>query len=113
MQGYDSIAVRADVELGGTDQKFNLLVGRVLQELHGQVPQVVVTVPLLPGPDGVQRMSKSLGNYVGVADAAHDMYGKIMGLPDAAMRTYGGLAAAAPPEAIAEVRHPPARAPPT
>ena len=91
MQGYDSVAIRADVELGGTEQKFNLIVGRTLQELHEQRPQVVMTVPLLPGLDGVQRMSKSLGNYIGVTDAAGDMFGKIMSLPDAAMPIYWRL----------------------
>jgi tyrosyl-tRNA synthetase len=91
MQGYDSVAIRSDLELGGTDQKFNLLVGRTLQELNGQPPQVVMTVPLLPGLDGVQRMSKSLGNYVGVTDAPSDMFGKIMSLPDTAMPLYWRL----------------------
>src|SRR6266850_1041532 len=78
MQGYDSVAIRSDVELGGTDQKFNLLVGRVLQGVNAQPPQIVMTMPLLPGLDGVQRMSKSLGNYVGVTDVPADMFGKIM-----------------------------------
>jgi tyrosyl-tRNA synthetase len=91
MQGYDSVAIRADVELGATEQKFNLLVGRVLQEIHGQPPQIAVTLPVLPGLDGVQRMSKSLGNYVGVADAPADMYGKVMSLPDAVMEIYWQL----------------------
>src|SRR5206468_9068282 len=80
MQGYDSVAIRSDVELGGTDQKFNLLVGRDLQEQDGQLPQIIMTTPLLPGLDGVQRMSKSLGNYVGVSDRPDDMFGKIMSL---------------------------------
>jgi len=91
MQGYDSVAIRADVELGATEQKFNLLVGRVLQETHGQPPQIALTLPVLPGLDGVQRMSKSLGNYVGVMDEARDMYGKVMSLPDAVMGTYWRL----------------------
>lgn len=91
MQGYDSVAIRADLELGGTEQKFNLLVGRVLQELHGQKPQVVLTLPLLPGLDGKQRMSKSLGNYIGVMDTPAEMFGKIMSLPDEAMPTYWKL----------------------
>jgi len=95
MQGYDSIAVRADVEMGGTDQKFNLLVGRALQEHYGQLPQVILTVPLLPGLDGVQRMSKSLGNYIGVTDPPHEMFGKVMSIPDSVMPIYWRLAAEA------------------
>jgi tyrosyl-tRNA synthetase len=103
MQGYDSVAIRSDLELGGTDQKFNLLVGRVLQELDGQPPQLVMTMPLLPGLDGVQRMSKSLGNYVGLTDAPADMFGKIMSLPDAAMPVFWRLATDAPPDELARV----------
>lgn len=95
MQGYDSVAIRADVELGGTEQKFNLIVGRVLQESHGQSPQVVLTVPILPGLDGHQRMSKSLGNYIGVHDAPSDMFGKVMSLPDSALAIYWRLVAGA------------------
>jgi tyrosyl-tRNA synthetase len=98
MQGHDSVAIRADVELGGTDQKFNLLVGRVLQELDGQPAQVIMTTPILPGLDGVQRMSKSLGNYVGVTDAPSDMFGKLMSIPDDAMPVYLRLAARLSPE---------------
>jgi tyrosyl-tRNA synthetase len=101
MQGYDSVAVRADVEIGGTDQKFNLLVGRVLQELHAQAPQVVMTMPILEGLDGVQKMSKSLGNYVGVSDAPADMFGKIMSIPDRMMPAYWRLATGAPEETVA------------
>ena len=78
VQGYDSVALKADVELGGTDQKFNLLVGRQLQEAYGQEPQVVMTMPLLEGLDGVNKMSKSLGNYVGIAEAPDQMFGKLM-----------------------------------
>src|SRR3989442_13525950 len=81
-QGYDSVALGADVELGGTDQKFNLLVGRELQRAYGLSPQVVMTMPLLEGLDGVRKMSKSYGNYVGVTDQAEDMFGKIMSIPD-------------------------------
>ena len=91
MQGYDSVAIRADVELGATEQKFNLLVGRLLQEIHAQPPQVVMTLPVLPGLDGVQRMSKSLGNYIGVTDAPADMFGKVMRLPDGVMSLYWRL----------------------
>ncbi len=88
IQGYDSVAMRADVELGGTDQKFNLLVGRQLQEVYGQKPQVVITMPILEGLDGVQKMSKSLNNYIGIADAADDMFGKIMSISDELMWRY-------------------------
>ena len=87
-QGYDSVAVKADVELGGTDQKFNLLMGRNLQKDFGQRPQVVMTLPLLVGLDGVQKMSKSLGNYIGVTDSAKDVFGKAMSIPDALMESY-------------------------
>ncbi len=82
MQGYDSVALGADVELGGTDQKFNLLVGRTLQERYGQEPQVCVTLPLLRGTDGVRKMSKSYDNYVGITEPAEEMYGKTMSIPD-------------------------------
>lgn len=94
IQGYDSVALKADVELGGTDQKFNLLVGRQLQESYGQEPQVVITVPILEGLDGVQKMSKSLGNYIGIADAPEEMFGKIMSISDALMWRYFELLSA-------------------
>ena len=87
-QGYDSVALEADVELGGTDQKFNLLVGRALQEEYGQEPQVIMTMPILEGLDGVQKMSKSLGNYVGINEAPAEMFGKIMSISDALMWRY-------------------------
>lgn len=87
-QGYDSVALGADVELGGTDQTFNLLVGRDLQRAHGQEPQVALTVPILEGLDGVQKMSKSFGNYVGITEPAVDMYGKLMSVSDALMFRY-------------------------
>lgn len=88
IQGYDSVVMRSDVELGGTDQKFNLLMGRQLQEQHGQKPQVVLTMPILEGLDGVQKMSKSLNNYIGIADAPKDMFGKIMSISDDLMWRY-------------------------
>jgi len=88
VQGYDSVALKADVELGGTDQKFNLLVGRQLQEAYGQEPQVVVTMPILEGLDGVQKMSKSLGNYIGIEDAPEEMFGKLMSISDDLMWRY-------------------------
>lgn len=88
LQGYDSVAVEADVELGGTDQKFNLLFGRDVQGAYGQVPQSILTMPILVGIDGVQKMSKSLGNYVGVTEAPEEMFGKLMRVPDEAMAEY-------------------------
>src|SRR5215211_1300958 len=88
LQGYDSVAVRSDVELGGTDQKFNLLLARDVQQAYGVEPQSVLTMPILPGIDGVQKMSKSLGNYVGVTDPPEEMFGKLMRIQDSAMRTY-------------------------
>ena len=88
LQGYDSVALEADVELGGTDQKFNLLVGRHLQKLVGQRPQTVLMMPILEGLDGVQKMSKSLGNYVGITEKPNDMYGKIMSISDELMWRY-------------------------
>jgi tyrosyl-tRNA synthetase len=94
VQGYDSVALQADVELGGTDQKFNLLVGRQLQQMYGQVPQIVMTMPLLQGLDGVNKMSKSLGNYVGIAEPPLEMFGKIMSISDELMWRYFELLSA-------------------
>ena len=88
LQGYDSVAVEADLELGGTDQKFNLLFGRDIQTAYGQAPQSIMTMPILVGTDGVQKMSKSLGNYVGVTDAPEEMFGRLMSIPDGAMAEY-------------------------
>lgn len=88
MQGYDSVALKADVEIGGTDQLFNLLMGRELQRTYGQEPQVVITMPLLEGLDGVNKMSKSLGNYIGITDSPDDIYGKILSIPDEIMFRY-------------------------
>ncbi len=87
-QGYDSVALRADVELGGTDQKFNLLVGRELQKHYGQAPQCILTMPLLEGLDGVNKMSKSLGNYIGIAEAPQEIFGKLMSISDDLMWRY-------------------------
>jgi tyrosyl-tRNA synthetase len=101
MQGYDSVAMRADVELGGTDQKFNLLVGRELQKDYGQEPQVIITMPLLEGLDGVNKMSKSLGNYVGIDDAPPDMFGKLMSISDELMWRYIELLSFAPLDVVA------------
>jgi tyrosyl-tRNA synthetase len=91
LQGYDSVAVEADVELGGTDQKFNLLLGRDVQRAYGVKEQSILTMPILPGIDGVQRMAKSLGNYVGVTDPPDEIFGKLMRVPDEAMGTYYDL----------------------
>lgn len=88
MQGYDSVAMKSDVELGGTDQKFNLLVGRELQKQHGQAPQCILTMPLLEGLDGVNKMSKSLGNYIGIAESPTEIFGKIMSVSDDLMWRY-------------------------
>lgn len=112
-QGYDSVALRSDVELGGSDQKFNLLMGRQLQEQYGQEPQVVVTVPLLEGLDGVQKMSKSLGNYVAINEPPEPMFGKLMSISDALMWRYFELLSfrslgdvAALQQSVAEGRNP-------
>jgi tyrosyl-tRNA synthetase len=102
LQGYDSVAVRADVELGGTDQKFNLLLGREVQWAYGVAPQAIVTMPILPGTDGVRRMSKSLANYVGVTEAPEEIFGKLMRVPDAAMPLYYQLLLGAPPDPRSE-----------
>jgi tyrosyl-tRNA synthetase len=88
IQGYDSVALQADIELGGTDQKFNLLVGRELQKHYGQLPQVVITMPILEGLDGVQKMSKSLGNYIGIDEPPAEMFGKLMSISDTLMWRY-------------------------
>jgi tyrosyl-tRNA synthetase len=104
VQGYDSVALEADVELGGTDQKFNLLVGRQLQETYGQEPQVVLTVPLLEGLDGINKMSKSLGNYVGIAEVPGVMLGKIMSISDTIMWRYFELLSFRPLGEIAALK---------
>jgi tyrosyl-tRNA synthetase len=104
VQGYDSVALEADVEMGGTDQKFNLLMGRHLQESYGQEPQVVLTMPLLEGLDGVNKMSKSLGNYVGIAEAPEAMFGKIMSISDSLMWRYFELLSFRPLAEIAGLK---------
>jgi tyrosyl-tRNA synthetase len=103
MQGYDSVMIQSDVELGGTDQTFNNLVGRDLQRIHNQPPQIVMTMPILVGLDGVNKMSKSKGNYVGVTDAPNDMFGKIMSITDPMMENYFTLLTDLPAERIAEL----------
>jgi tyrosyl-tRNA synthetase len=113
VQGYDSVALKADVELGGTDQKFNLLVGRQLQQDYGQAPQVVFTMPLLEGLGGVEKMSKSLNNYVGITEPPDEMFGKLMSISDDLMWRYFELLSFRPlgeiralREAVAEGRNP-------
>ncbi|UCG93460.1 MAG: tyrosine--tRNA ligase [candidate division WOR-3 bacterium] len=103
-QGYDSVAIKADVELGGTDQKFNLLVGRELLRAFNMEPQVVLTMPLLEGTDGVRKMSKSFGNYIGITEPPHEMFGKIMSIPDELIIKYFELTTDAFPHAIEEHR---------
>ncbi len=104
VQGYDSVALKADIELGGTDQKFNLLMGRELQRAYGQPSQCVVTMPLLEGLDGVKKMSKSLGNYVGIQEAPGVMYSKLVSIPDSLMWRYFELLSFRSEEEIAEFR---------
>ncbi|BDX05362.1 tyrosine--tRNA ligase [Planctobacterium marinum] len=104
VQGWDSVALEADVELGGTDQRFNLLMGRELQKEQGQSPQCILMMPLLEGLDGVQKMSKSLNNYIGITDAPNDMFGKVMSLSDDLMWRYFDLLSFRPLEEIAELK---------
>lgn len=104
MQGYDSVALRADVELGGRDQRFNLLVGRDLQREFGQEPQVVITMPLLEGTDGVEKMSKSLGNYIGINEPPFIMFGKVMSIPDSLIEKYFLLLTDVPTEEIQKMK---------
>lgn len=106
MQGYDSVMIEADVELGGTDQTFNNLVGRDLQRQEGQPPQIVMTMPILVGLDGVQKMSKSKGNYIGVTDEPNDMFGKVMSIPDELMENYFTLLTDLPMDKVAELIDP-------
>lgn len=103
MQGYDSVQLKADVELGGTDQKWNLLVGRDLQRAYGQEPQVVITMPILEGTDGVQKMSKSLGNHIGIQEPPQEMFGKLMSIPDGLILKYAALLTDAPSERLEEL----------
>lgn len=104
LQGYDSVAIEADVEFGGTDQLFNLMVGRELQEKKGQRPQIVFTMPILPGTDGVRRMGKSLGNYIAIEDTPTDMFGKVMSLPDNVIALYYELLTDIPDAEVEEIR---------
>lgn len=102
-QGYDSVAIESDIEMGGTDQKFNNLVGRDLQREHGQEPQVVIAMPILVGTDGVEKMSKSLGNYIGITEPPNEMYGKVMSIPDEPMIDYFKLATDVPMSEIEKI----------
>lgn len=104
VQGYDSVALEADVELGGTDQTFNLLVGRELQKHYGQMPQIVLTMPILEGLDGVQKMSKSLGNYIGITESPKEMFGKIMSISDDLMWRYFDLVSDKTPAEIKQLK---------
>ena len=104
VQGYDSVALHADIELGGTDQKFNMLVARDLQRAYGQSPQVIITMPLLEGLDGVRKMSKSYGNYVGVSDEAGDMFGKVMSISDGLMPRYYELLTSVTADEIGRIK---------
>ncbi|MEW5702699.1 MAG: tyrosine--tRNA ligase [Candidatus Zixiibacteriota bacterium] len=104
MQAYDSVAIHADIEIGGTDQKFNLLTGRQIQEDYGVEPQAILTLPILPGTDGVQRMSKSTGNYIGIDESPGEMFGKTMSVPDALIASYFELVTDVPVARVAEVK---------
>ena len=104
LQGYDSVAVQADLEIGGTDQTFNLLIGRTMQRAFGQREQVVLTLPLLEGLDGVNKMSKSLGNYIAVGEQPDQQFGKVMSIPDTLVERYAALACAASPEEVQRIR---------
>ncbi|UCC22566.1 MAG: tyrosine--tRNA ligase [Planctomycetota bacterium] len=106
MQGYDSVIIKSDVELGGTDQTFNNLVGRDIQRVNGQAPQVVITMPILVGLDGQEKMSKSKGNYIGVTDEPNDMFGKVMSISDEMMENYFTLLTDLPGKKIAELTNP-------
>ncbi len=105
LQGYDSVSVKADIELGGTDQKFNLLMGRTIMEAYGLPAQSIMTLPLLVGTDGEQKMSKSYGNYVGVSESPDEMFGKVMSIPDSAMLTYWRLLTGAKKVELQDIEH--------
>lgn len=104
LQGYDSVVLKADIELGGNDQKFNLLVGRDIQSVYGQSPQVIITTPLLEGTDGVQKMSKSYGNYIGITDTPKEMFGKVMSISDELMWSYYELLTDIPMDEISRMK---------
>ena len=104
MQGYDSVMIKADVEIGATEQKFNLLAARQIQEIYGQEPQVILTMPVLPGTDGVQRMAKSVGNYIGVSEPPKEIFGKIMSIPDDLIYTYFELLTDVPENDLLKIK---------
>jgi tyrosyl-tRNA synthetase len=104
MQGYDSVMIKADVEIGATEQKFNLLAARQIQEIYGQEPQAILTMPVLPGIDGVQRMSKSVGNYIGVSEPPKEIFGKIMSIPDDLIYTYFELLTDVPGDDLIKIK---------
>ncbi len=104
LQGYDSVALKADVEMGGTDQKFNLLVGREIQRGYGQEPQVIITMPLLVGTEGTEKMSKSLGNYIGISEPPREIFGKIMSIPDSLILQYFELLTDLPSEELLKLK---------
>lgn len=104
MQGYDSVAIKADIELGGTDQRFNLLMGRTIQKDYGQENQIALMMPLLEGTDGVEKMSKSLGNYIGIYEESDQMYGKVMSIPDDLMIKYYELATDIHPDEVSRIK---------
>jgi tyrosyl-tRNA synthetase len=104
MQAYDSVALNADVELGGTDQRFNLLIGRTVQERYGQSPQICLIMPLLRGTDGELKMSKSYGNYIGISESAEEQYGKTMSIPDSLLAEWYDLVSLLPPDELAAAR---------
>ena len=104
MQGYDSVAIKSDIEIGATEQKFNLLIGRKIQEEYGVKPQCVLTMPVLPGTDGVMRMSKSTGNYIGVDESPNDIYGKTMSIPDDLIYTYFELVTDSSPDELSQIK---------
>ncbi|HEX7401584.1 MAG TPA: tyrosine--tRNA ligase, partial [candidate division Zixibacteria bacterium] len=104
MQAYDSVMIKADIEIGATEQKFNLLAGRTIQELYGQKPQVILTMPVLVGTDGLQRMSKSLGNYIGIAEPPKEIFGKIMSIPDEQIYNFFELVTDVSSEELAQIK---------
>ncbi|WP_250673956.1 tyrosine--tRNA ligase [Paraclostridium ghonii] len=104
MQGYDSVAIKADIEMGGTDQKFNILMGRTLQKEYEQIPQIALLMPIIEGTDGVKKMSKSLGNYIGISEAPNDMYGKTMSIPDELIIRYFELVTDEHPDSIESMK---------
>jgi tyrosyl-tRNA synthetase len=105
MQGYDSVAIKADIEMGGTDQKFNILMGRTLQKEYEQEPQIALLMPIIEGTDGVKKMSKSLGNYIGISEAPNDMYGKTMSIPDELIIRYFELVTDEHPDSIEAMKY--------